>query len=101
MISGRPPSYVELGIGGKWSLTVEELLGLPYHLRQTVLVLDRLGRATAEMISAETKRARALESGYLNRLVEMGIMQKERRGREIYFYISKRKRKEGRERQSS
>lgn len=72
---------------------MEELLGLPYHLRQTVLVLDRLGRATAEIISAETKRARALESGYLNRFVEMGIVRKVRQGRKIYFYISKRKRK--------
>jgi len=63
------------------------LLSLPDHLRKTAVVVCRLRRATADEVSNETKRARAVESSYLNQLVVMGHMKRERKGRDVYFYV--------------
>jgi hypothetical protein len=70
-------------------LDVMTLLSMPDHLRKTAMTLCRLGRATAEEISQQTHRARAVESAYLNQLVIMGYLKKERKGRKAYFYIEK------------
>jgi hypothetical protein len=64
------------------------LLDMPDHLRKTKMTLDRFGRATAEIVACETKRARAVESAYLNQLVLMGLVQKERDGRKVYFSVN-------------
>jgi len=70
-------------------LDVMTLLSLPDHLRKTAITLCNLGEATAEEIAEQTTRARAVESGYLNQLVLMGYLRKERRGRKAYFYVEK------------
>jgi len=70
-------------------LDVMTLLSMPDHLRKTAMTLCRLGRATAEEISQQTHRARAVESAYLNQLVIMGYLKKERKGRKAYFCIDK------------
>ena len=70
-------------------LDVMTLLSMPDHLRKTAMVLCRGGRATAEEISAQTSRARAVESAYLNQLVIMGHLKKERKGRKAYFYADR------------
>jgi len=70
-------------------LDVMTLLSLPDHLRKTAITLCNLGQATAEEIAEQTTRARAVESGYLNQLVLMGYLKKERRGRKAYFYVEK------------
>jgi len=70
-------------------LDVMTLLSLPDHLRKTAVTISRLEQATAEEVAKQTKRARAVESGYLNQLVMMGYLKKERRGRKAYFYIEK------------
>ena len=67
-------------------LDVMTLLSLPDHLRKTAVTLCKVGQATADKIAEQTKRARAVESGYLNQLVLMGYVKKERRGRKAYFY---------------
>ncbi|MFQ6054191.1 MAG: hypothetical protein ACE5OO_08210, partial [Candidatus Bathyarchaeia archaeon] len=69
------------------TLDVMTLLSLPDHLRRTATIVCSLGRATAEMIAERTNRARAVESGYLNQLVRMGYLKKERRGREVLFSV--------------
>lgn len=71
------------------ALDVMTLLSLPDHLRKTAVTLCNLGQATAEEIAEQTRRARAVESGYLNQLVLMGYLKKERRGRKAYFYVEK------------
>ncbi|MCX8169768.1 MAG: helix-turn-helix domain-containing protein [Candidatus Methanomethyliaceae archaeon] len=63
------------------------LLRLPDHLRKTMMALAKLVRARAEDIAKITGRARAVESGYLNQLVRMGYVRKEREGHEVYFSI--------------
>jgi DNA-binding transcriptional ArsR family regulator len=70
-------------------LDVMTLLSLPDHLRKTAVTLCKIGEATADEVAEQTKRARAVESGYLNQLVIMGYMKKERRGRKAYFYVEK------------
>jgi hypothetical protein len=71
------------------SLDVMTLLSMPDHLRKTAMAICRCSRATAEETSEQTKRARAVESAYLNQLVIMGYLKKERKGRKAYFYIDK------------
>jgi len=70
-------------------LDVMTLLSMPDHLRKTAMTVCRLGRATAEEVAQQTRRARAVESGYLNQLVIMGHLKKERKGRKAYFYVEK------------
>lgn len=70
-------------------LDVMTLLSMPDHLRKTAMTLCRMGRATADEISSQTKRARAVESAYLNQLVIMKYLKKERNGRKAYFYVDR------------
>ncbi|MCS7114890.1 MAG: transcriptional regulator [Nitrososphaerota archaeon] len=70
-------------------LDVMTLLSMPDHLRKTAMTVCRLGRATAEEVAQQTRRARAVESAYLNQLVIMGYLKKERKGRKAYFYVEK------------
>ena len=71
------------------SLDVMTLLSLPDHLRKTAMTICRCGRATAEDVHQQTTRARAVESAYLNQLVIMGYLKKERKGRKAYFYADR------------
>ena len=71
------------------SLDVMTLLSMPDHLRKTAMTICRCGRATAEEIAEQTERARAVESAYLNQLVIMGYLKKERQGRKAYFYVDR------------
>jgi len=70
-------------------LDVMTLLSMPDHLRKTAMALCRIGRATADEIALQTKRARAVESAYLNQLVIMGHLKKERNGRKAYFFVDR------------
>ena len=70
-------------------LDVMTLLSMPDHLRKTAMTICRSGRATAEEIAQQTNRARAVESAYLNQLVIMGYLKKERKGRKAYFYADR------------
>jgi predicted transcriptional regulator len=65
------------------------LLSMPDHLRKTAMTVCRLGRATADEIAQQTRRARAVESAYLNQLVIMGHLKKERKGRKAYFFVDR------------
>jgi hypothetical protein len=71
------------------SLDVMTLLSMPDHLRKTAMAICRCGRATAEEIAVQTHRARAVESAYLNQLVIMGYLKKERKGRKAYFFVER------------
>ena len=71
------------------ALDVMTLLSLPDHLRKTAVTICKLGRATAADVAEETGRARAAESNYLNQLVTMKHVQRERKGKKVYFYVTK------------
>jgi predicted transcriptional regulator len=72
------------------ALDTVSLLSIPDHLRKTLVTLNKLKEATAEDIAIHTKRARAVESHYMNQLVTMGYMKKERKGRKTYFFVNNR-----------
>ncbi|MCW4005594.1 MAG: transcriptional regulator [Candidatus Bathyarchaeota archaeon] len=72
-------------------LDVMTLLSMPDHLRKTAMTVCRSGMATADEIAKQTSRARAVESAYLNQLVIMGYLKKERQGRKAYFYVERSK----------
>jgi hypothetical protein len=74
---------------GEMPLDVDTLLSLPDHLRRTAMAICTLGEATATQVAAETERARAAESDYLNQLVSLGLLKKKRKGRDVYFYIER------------
>lgn len=76
-------------ISGDVPLDVMTLLSMPDHLRKTAMTVCRAGRATADEIALQTGRARAVESAYLNQLVLMGYLKKERKGRKAYFFVEK------------
>ncbi len=63
------------------------LISLPAHLRKTVLALYKVDEATADELSAGTKRLRAVESASANQLVRMGYIKKRQKGRKVYFYV--------------
>jgi len=69
------------------SLDVMTLLSMPDHLRKTAMAICRCGKATADEIAGQTNRARAVESAYLNQLVLMSYLKKERKGRKAYFFV--------------
>lgn len=89
-IQRHSPQTTPMGLEGIPNvLDVMTLLSLPDHLRKTAVTLCKQDQSTADQIAEQTKRARAVESGYLNQLVLMGYVKKERRGRKAYFYIEK------------
>jgi hypothetical protein len=63
------------------------LLSLPGALRKTVMACYKLGKASAEDLSRETERLRAVESACANQLVRMGFLGKRREGRKVYFFV--------------
>jgi hypothetical protein len=54
------------------------VLELPKHLQVTILALLKLGSSSALDVSVVTGKARALESSYLNQLVTLKLVCKER-----------------------
>jgi len=89
MIELQKHSHKENPILPDAPLDVMTLLSMPDHLRKTAMTICRYGRATAEDVAQQTSRARAVESAYLNQLVIMGYLKKERKGRKAYFYADK------------
>lgn len=88
-----PPEVKERPEPGEGrALDITDLLGLPDHLRTSVIAVVSMGDATAEEAAEMTGRVRNLESSYLNQLVRLGHLTKVRRGRKIHFrpvYIKK------------
>ena len=69
-------------------ITVSALDGLPDHLRKTIKVFNGHAELSAQDVSVQTGRCRALESNYLNQLVRLSLVKKRRSGRKATFYIA-------------
>lgn len=74
-------------VKGAGSLDIMTLLSLPDHLRKTALSLIKLGSAMADDVAKKTGRARAIESAYLNQLVRMEHVWRNRVGKRVYFSV--------------
>jgi len=77
----------EEAMGPSGALDIGTLLSFPDHLRKSAMTIMNLSQAMAEDVAKETGRTRAIESAYLNQLVRMGYVKKERKGRRVYFSI--------------
>ena len=66
-------------------LDIVSLLLLPDHLRKTMITLSEMGQATAAELAEKTGRVRNLESSYLNQLERMGLIERFRKGRKVFF----------------
>ena len=69
----------------KYRIGIAELLQLPDHLRKTMITLSEMGQATAAELAEKTGRVRNLESSYLNQLERMGLIERFRKGRKVFF----------------
>ncbi len=67
------------------SMNVSELLSLPDSLRKTMMAIQDLKEAPAREVAEKSGRTRSVETIYLNQLVRMGLLTRERKGRKIYF----------------
>jgi len=63
------------------------ILSLPEHLRKTALTFHKMGRATAVMIADATGSKVDVEESNLLELREMGYLDIEKQGEDIFFYI--------------
>ncbi len=64
---------------------LSDLLNLPDSMQKTMLSLQELKEATAAEVAEKTGRNRSVETIYLNGLVRMGQVARERRGHRVYF----------------
>jgi predicted transcriptional regulator len=69
------------------SLRQKDLLALPSSLQKTMLAIQELQEATSTGVANVTGRARSVETIYLNQLARLGYLNKERKGRKIFFKI--------------
>jgi len=64
-----------------------KLLLLPDHIRKTYTAVASRGECNATEVSNLSGRGRAIESNYLNQLVRMGWLTKQRDSKTINFGI--------------
>ncbi len=69
------------------SINMKDLLALPTSLQKTMLTIQELEEATATRVAEETGRDRTVETIYLNQLMRLGFLTRERRGRKVYFKV--------------
>jgi hypothetical protein len=62
-----------------------DLLNLPNSIQKTMLALQELREGTAAEVAIKTSRNRSVETIYLNGLVRMGQVARQRRGHRVYF----------------
>lgn len=68
-------------------ISESKLLSLPDNLRKTYLVVASRGECSATQVSDMTGRSRPIESNYLNQLVRMGWLTKQRDSKTIVFRL--------------
>jgi len=76
-----------LGEAAAVSISTKDLLALPDSLRKTMMGIQSLKEATTMEVAENTGRTRSVETIYLNQLVRMGYVTKNRKGRKIYFKV--------------
>ncbi|MBI2184617.1 MAG: hypothetical protein HYU39_06625 [Thaumarchaeota archaeon] len=74
---------------GKPSLGSSPLLDLPDALRKTIMSMQSIGEADAQTLATRTGRTRSVENIYLNQLTRLGYLSKVRKGKKVYFRVTK------------
>jgi len=65
--------------------TISDLLSMPDSMQKTMMCLQEIKEGTAADVAEKTGRNRSVETIYLNGLVRMGQVGRERRGHRVYF----------------
>ncbi|HML03040.1 MAG TPA: helix-turn-helix domain-containing protein [Candidatus Bathyarchaeia archaeon] len=70
------------------SIPESKLFSLPNHLRTSYLVVASKGECCAVEVSCSTGKSRAIESSYLNQLVQTGWLRKRKDGKRLMFRVA-------------
>lgn len=65
-------------------------LTVPDSIRKSLFAVSKLKSCTADEVSAITGRHRSIENKYLNELYRAGWLERERKGKKIYYSLSKK-----------
>ncbi|MDY0386223.1 MAG: hypothetical protein RBT65_03660 [Methanolobus sp.] len=63
-------------------------LTVPDSIRKSLFAVSKLKSCTADEVSAITGRHRSIENKYLNELYRAGWLERERKGKKIYYSLS-------------
>jgi DNA-binding transcriptional ArsR family regulator len=72
-------------------------LTVPDSIRKSLFAVSKLTSCTADEVSEITGRHRSIENKYLNELYRAGWLERERRGKKIYYSLSKKADNKGNE----
>ena len=85
--------YRTLKIENPFNPAVDDRMGavlaITYTMRKSLFAVVKLGKCTIDDVSIFTGRHRSVENRYLNELVRIGWLGKERKGKKIYFSAKK------------
>lgn len=65
-------------------------LTVPDSIRKSLFAVSKLESCTADEVSGITGRHRSIENKYLNELYRAGWLERERKGKKIYYSMKKR-----------
>jgi predicted transcriptional regulator len=65
-------------------------LTVPDSIRKSLFAVSKLTSCTADEVSDVTGRHRSIENKYLNELYRSGWLERERKGKKIYYSLSKK-----------
>ncbi|WP_342305230.1 hypothetical protein [Methanolobus sp. ZRKC5] len=65
-------------------------LTVPDSIRKSLFAVSKLKSCTADEVSAITGRHRSIENKYLNELYRAGWLERERKGKKIYYSLSEK-----------
>lgn len=63
-------------------------LTVPDSIRKSLFAVSKLTSCTADEVSEITSRHRSIENKYLNELYRAGWLERERKGKKIYYSLS-------------
>jgi DNA-binding transcriptional ArsR family regulator len=65
-------------------------LTVPDSIRKSLFAVSKLNSCTADEVSEITGRHRSIENKYLNELYRAGWLERERKGKKIYYSLTKK-----------
>lgn len=65
-------------------------LTVPDSIRKSLFAVSKLSSCTADEVSEITGRHRSIENKYLNELYRAGWLERDRKGKKIFYSLSKR-----------
>lgn len=85
--------YRTLKIENRFNPAVDDrtgaFLAITHTMRKSLFAVAKLGKCTIDDVSIITGRHRSVENRYLNELVRIGWLGKERKGKKIYYSVKK------------